>query len=91
MKKGQERKRRRGRQAVSENMTKYETTGGARNLQGISSGSKTDDEPLATPFDLKLNLVTSNVNLIIESSASLPSSITATAAALVGFVVALFL
>merc|ERR1712161_117947 len=71
--------------------TTDDSTGDARNLQ-ISSGSETDDdESVATPFDLKLNLVTPNVNLNIESSAPLPSSITATTVALVGFVVALFL
>merc|ERR1712238_645780 len=70
--------------------TTDDSTGDARNLQ-ISSGSEPDDESVATPFDLKLNLVTPNVNLNIESSASLSSSITATAVALVGFVVALFL
>merc|ERR1712238_47652 len=71
-----------------------------RHLQGISSGADTEDEEsvVATPFDLKLNLVTPTVNLNnIESSASfLPSSITATAtatavAALVGVVGVLFL
>jgi len=69
-------------------MKKKDTNQGARNLQ-ISSGSETDDEPVATLFDLKLNLVTPNAN--IESSASFPSSIFPTAVALVGFVVALFL
>eukprot|EP00751_Fragilariopsis_kerguelensis_P036826 CAMPEP_0170934680 /NCGR_PEP_ID=MMETSP0735-20130129/18529_1 /TAXON_ID=186038 /ORGANISM="Fragilariopsis kerguelensis, Strain L26-C5" /LENGTH=448 /DNA_ID=CAMNT_0011338009 /DNA_START=100 /DNA_END=1446 /DNA_ORIENTATION=+ len=66
-----------------------------RNLQEVSSGSEADDdELLQTPFDLTLNLATPNVNLnnSIESSASLPSSITTTTAvAVIGFVVALFL
>jgi len=75
---------------MKKDTTTDDSTGDARNLQ-ISSGSEPDDESVATPFDLKLNLVTPNVNLNIESSASLPSSITATAVALVGFVVALFL
>merc|ERR1712161_60966 len=61
-----------------------------RNLQEVSSGSEADDdELLETSFDLKLNLATPNVNLnnSIESSASLPSSITTTTAvAVIGFV-----
>merc|ERR1719491_37555 len=78
---------------------KDETDSVGRNLQAIASGLdlsgfEADNELVATPFDVKLNLVTPKVNLnnLIESSAPLPSSITATTAvAVIGFVVALFL
>jgi len=74
-------------------LKKKDGTADERNLQEISSGSEADDESLEIPFDLKLNLVTPNVNLnkYIESSAPLPSSITTTAVAVIGFVAALFL
>jgi len=78
---------------------KDETDSVGRNLQAIASGLdlsgfEADNELVATPYDVKLNLVTPKVNLnnLIESSAPLPSSITATTAvAVIGFVVALFL
>jgi len=77
---------------------KGETVIPLRNLQEIASGLdlsgfEADNELVATPFDVKLNLVTPKVNLnnLVESSAPLPSSITTTTAvAVIVFVVALF-